>query len=458
MSSSPRAAWAALVVAALVTLSAGSGSAQLRNYGVLKGRLVEYRLASDSAPHVQIHVTADGAHYRIALNTRSQTSAELRVATIEHFSHAITSQLERLPDGRTSLPAPGLKGLDYIRSGLFRIEETQFLGQAAYVGRLRQALSDAERDAAARVYAFGNFWPESGTDRFFGFQPGRGIHDVHLNQGNRGPFAADDGVFQDGALFIHLPSSRQWWAIFAMFASQSLTTHDVTGRAPADGFSTLPGATPSGTVNPAPVGPREEARVPRATTRYGVVVLVMAIAGALIGGFIWLTRSRAPRTLHIFISYRREDLAHARLICDRIRGDAELKRATVFWDIDSLTAGKNYRDAIERAIGDSDAFIALVGPAWTERVSELQGQDDVLRGEVAYALTRGVPVIPVIIEGARLPAKADLPSDIRPLADLQQLVLPHLYFEEGMQRLLDQLRGVAAQLTTTTPVTLRPRE
>ena len=83
------------------------------------------------------------------------------------------------------------------------------------------------------------------------------------------PFATDDGVFQDGALFIHLPSSRKWWAIFAMFASQSLTTHDVTGRAPTGGFSTLPGAPPSGAVNPAPVEPSEEVRVPRTTTTYG---------------------------------------------------------------------------------------------------------------------------------------------------------------------------------------------
>ena len=53
--------------------------------------------------------------------------------------------------------------------------------------------------------------PESGLpDEVLGFQPGDGIHNIHMNQGNGGQFAGDNGVWQDGALLIHFPAQSQW--------------------------------------------------------------------------------------------------------------------------------------------------------------------------------------------------------------------------------------------------------
>ena len=59
-------------------------------------------------------------------------------------------------------------------------------------------------DPAGRVYAFGERWgPENGVkDKVFGFQPGNGVHDIHMNQGNSARFRGDDGVWQDGGLLI----------------------------------------------------------------------------------------------------------------------------------------------------------------------------------------------------------------------------------------------------------------
>ena len=44
-------------------------------------------------------------------------------------------------------------------------------------------------------------------DKYFGFLPGNGIHDIHMNQGNSGRFVQDDGVYQDGGLLVHFPGS-----------------------------------------------------------------------------------------------------------------------------------------------------------------------------------------------------------------------------------------------------------
>jgi uncharacterized protein YukJ len=69
----------------------------------------------------------------------------------------------------------------------------------------------AAADPAARLYALGQRWgPERATpDKVFGFSPGNGVHDIHMNQGNTKEFKRDDGVWQDGALLLQFPTRDQ---------------------------------------------------------------------------------------------------------------------------------------------------------------------------------------------------------------------------------------------------------
>jgi hypothetical protein len=52
-----------------------------------------------------------------------------------------------------------------------------------------------------------------------------------MNQGNSPQFARDDGVWQDGSLVFHFPSTDQWVAVFPAFQSQAWHTDDTTGHA-----------------------------------------------------------------------------------------------------------------------------------------------------------------------------------------------------------------------------------
>ena len=87
-------------------------------------------------------------------------------------------------------------------------------------------------DEDALIYAFGERWgPEPGKkDKIFGFLPGNGVHDIHMNQANVGRFTSDDGVYQDGALLLHFPAQDQWVGIFLKFQSQTWHTDDTTGH------------------------------------------------------------------------------------------------------------------------------------------------------------------------------------------------------------------------------------
>jgi hypothetical protein len=66
-----------------------------------------------------------------------------------------------------------------------------------------------------------------------------------MNQGNSEPrFMDENGVFQDGALFIHTPSVQRWIAFFFAFQSQVWHTDDVTGRPILDPDDTGPAPHP----------------------------------------------------------------------------------------------------------------------------------------------------------------------------------------------------------------------
>ena len=247
----------------------------LERYGVLKGSVVDARREDDEdSPHFQLRVEADDVSYRIAVNVKSQMSpSELLFLVDDRFRHPVADGLPGLPLGFTELQrAPGGPALDYIRGNLFERSRLRALphnvpGPDNDLGdRIEHFAGRAEREPDSEVYAFGERWGPEGDrpDKIFGFTPGNGVHDIHMNQGNAAQFERDDGVWQDGALLFRFPSTDQWVAIFLAFQSQSWHTDDVTGHA-----ITRPGVTPgpeepdgivrivAALVNP--VGPAPEA-------------------------------------------------------------------------------------------------------------------------------------------------------------------------------------------------------
>ena len=82
-----------------------------------------------------------------------------------------------------------------------------------------------------RLYAFGQRWgPESREpDKIFGFPPGNGVHDIHMNQGNSGQFRTTTASGRTAACCCTSPPD-QWVAIFLAFQSQAWHTDDRTGH------------------------------------------------------------------------------------------------------------------------------------------------------------------------------------------------------------------------------------
>ncbi len=227
----------------------------LARYGVLKARPVDRRLGVDNrSPHYQIHMVSGDFDHRIAINVKSQLApSEVLYFINDHFEHPITEILTELSDGFTALPrTPTGGGLDFIRGNLF--DPMQMIPLPNNVPgpdndlneKLDNIVQRALADEAAILYAFGQEWgPEPTPDKYFGFRPNRGVHDIHMNQGNSGQFKRDNGVWQDGGLIFHFPHQAQWVAVFLAFQSQAWHTDDATG-------DKLPGPPPQPGTGPSP--------------------------------------------------------------------------------------------------------------------------------------------------------------------------------------------------------------
>ena len=215
----------------------------LENYGILKGKPKDCRRGKGSSAHYQILVDDGKNEHRIAVNINSKVSpSELLYFADNNFSHPIIEKLVDLEMGYKNLDRSSRElRLDYVRGGLFDPSKMVPLkcdvpGPSNDLNELIQKYVEKAAMYDGVIYAFGERWgPESFLpDSFFGFRPGSGIHDIHMNQGNSEKWQDDDAPYQDGGLLIYLPEEDRWVAIFLAFQSQSFNTDDMTGHSLPD--------------------------------------------------------------------------------------------------------------------------------------------------------------------------------------------------------------------------------
>jgi uncharacterized protein YukJ len=213
------------------------------NYGVLKGKAFDRIKATNKSEHFQILVNRGHSPHRIAINTKSsEPPSEVLFYAEDNFQHEITDAIihSNLPDGFTALQShPGTLALDFIRRNLF--DTSKMIPLPSHGAGNNDDLNDqmdffvqqAIQDQQAVVYAFGQHWQDNaGADQYFHeINPSTGIHDIHMNQGNKkGKYFQDNGIYQDGGLIFHLVSSNRWAAVFTAFQSQAFHTDDTTGN------------------------------------------------------------------------------------------------------------------------------------------------------------------------------------------------------------------------------------
>jgi TIR domain len=145
----------------------------------------------------------------------------------------------------------------------------------------------------------------------------------------------------------------------------------------------------------------------------------------------------------IFISYRREDSTpYARLLSEDL-GD-HFGSQLVFRDVDTMGPGVDFPTAIAAAVNECDVLLALIGDRWL--TAELGGrrrlddENDYVRLEIQAALDRGILVVPVLLEGTRMPSRDELPEPLGKLANRNAHRLTDETWKYGVERLVAALR------------------
>ena len=138
----------------------------------------------------------------------------------------------------------------------------------------------------------------------------------------------------------------------------------------------------------------------------------------------------------VFISYRRQDTGPA---AEHLHASlaGRLGSERVFRDVATIQPGQDYGAVIDQAIRATSVFIPLIGRRWLtvrgpKGLRRLDDPKDLLRQEIESALRQGVSVIPVLVDGAKMPAADELPPSIADLATRNAYELP---WQEGIDKL-----------------------
>ena len=149
----------------------------------------------------------------------------------------------------------------------------------------------------------------------------------------------------------------------------------------------------------------------------------------------------------IFVSYRRQDSQSAAgRLSDHLKD--HLAGVPIFRDVETIDPGADFVDAIGRALKSCAVLIAVIGPRWVgiqgaNGARRLDDPGDYTRLEIATALQRkDVRVIPVLVEGAVMPAPEDLPDNLQALARRNAVELSDKRWEYDVAQLVKTLRAV----------------
>ena len=151
----------------------------------------------------------------------------------------------------------------------------------------------------------------------------------------------------------------------------------------------------------------------------------------------------APDKVGIFVSYRRADSAgYAGRLVDKLKSEFGNQ---VFFDVDSIRPGANFHDVINETLAKCGAVVLLIGKRWLERneSSPLFGDSqDVITQEIQSTLDLKIPIVPVLVDSASMPAEGALPARFQEISSLNAMELRHTSFDRDVQAVSEHLANI----------------
>ncbi|WP_071124328.1 DUF2278 family protein [Leptotrichia massiliensis] len=196
----------------------------MEKYVMFRGKVIDKWYDFDKRAHYHIVVMDDeGKRFDLAVNIGSIyekmneiVSSNLKVYYDESYNcrKRIVRKMLLQKDGITECHKDLY--LDYIRMKLFPHEKmVQMKGfdvTSIYLtGIIEKNVVQAMNNDDYEVIAFGRLYAN-----------GKGLHDIHMNQGSVDKFRKNDASYSDGGLFFRNRRDNKIKAVFIAFITQSL--------------------------------------------------------------------------------------------------------------------------------------------------------------------------------------------------------------------------------------------
>lgn len=157
---------------------------------------------------------------------------------------------------------------------------------------------------------------------------------------------------------------------------------------------------------------------------------------------------------NVFICYRRDDAeGYAGRIYDRLNSRFPNR---IFMDVTGIGPGADFTRVIQDRVGACHALIAVIGSEWLMVADEhsrrrLFSENDYVRHEIATALSRNIPVIPVLVRDAKMPSAESLPPDLAALSFRNAVEITDPDFDHDVGRLIQGLEYVFGEQRPVLP-------
>jgi hypothetical protein len=166
--------------------------------------------------------------------------------------------------------------------------------------------------------------------------------------------------------------------------------------------------------------------------------------------------------MKIFISYRRDDSGGFAGWLFKLL-TIHFGEESIFQDIRTIEPGDSFEKVIKDKVATCDIVLAMIGNQWLN-IKDGQGQrrlddpGDWLRVEIANALRDPkIRLIPVLVGGARMPKREELPEELKELASHQAIELDPSDFEHDVSTLIEKIEHFARDIGDKAPQTDTPK-
>lgn len=144
-----------------------------------------------------------------------------------------------------------------------------------------------------------------------------------------------------------------------------------------------------------------------------------------------------------FISYRRDDSQEASQgLYAQLR--IRFGPSRFFMDVNTISPGSQWPERITNSLQAATVMIVVIGQKWLITADKygrrrLDQKDDWVRREIATGITKGIPLIPVLISNASLPDIEGLPNNLKPILTYQGIPLRNDTWDSDLNMLAQRL-------------------